>query len=78
MEVTYEHWIAIIAIVPIVAILPKIAIIAIVAQHNSHNSQYNHYIGSCPSRGDADSILGADPHQGILTLYWELPLMRGY
>ena len=36
------------------------------------------YTGSCPSRGDTDSLWGAAPHKGLLTLYWELPLTRGY
>ena len=36
------------------------------------------YIGRCPSWGDTDSILGAAPHEGLLTLYLELPLTKGY
>ncbi len=35
------------------------------------------YIGSCPSRGTTDSLLGVAAHEGLI-LYWELPLMRGY
>ncbi len=38
---------------------------------------YTLYIGSCPSRGATDSLLGAAPHEGLLILYWELPLTRG-
>ncbi len=35
-------------------------------------------IGSCPSRGATDYLLGAAPHEGLQTSYWELPLMRGH